>query len=208
MAWFWMGITKISYFCNIYHNYKLTIMAKSFIYTRTGDLGTTSLVGGTRVSKDDARLEAYGTIDELSSCLGKLAVVTAGADPAASVMIGFIQNKLFNIGAYLATADAREAKGLSEDDIRTIEEAIDTVDGELPPLQCFVLPGGCREAAEVHVCRTVCRRAERRVVALMRQGIDIDPRVIKFLNRLSDWLFVLARHLNVLLNIEERPWQQ
>lgn len=183
-------------------------MAKSFIYTRTGDLGTTSLIGGTRVSKDDARLEAYGTVDELSSSLGLLDTLSAGTDATAGQVIEFIQNKLFNIGAYLASTDEREAKELSDNDVRFLEEEIDRLDGELPPLQSFILPGGCREAAQAHVCRTICRRAERRIVGLGRMGIDVDPRVIRFINRLSDWLFVFARHLNMLLNIEERPWQQ
>ena len=185
------------------------------IYTRTGDAGTTSLVGGKRVSKADERLEAYGTVDEFNSHLGLLAAIP-DMDAATVNFIHNVQNKLFNIGAYFATdaastsddfSDTPTPKGLSEADVEAIEHEIDRLEEQLPPLTSFILPGGCRPACHANIARTVCRRAERRVVALAAEA-RVDDIVIRFLNRLSDYLFILARHLNHIAGIPEIPWDK
>lgn len=180
-------------------------MEKSNIYTRTGDSGTTSLVGGTRIDKDDVRLEAYGTIDELNAQLGLLRVFTGDVSSQGNTMLDFIQNILFNIGAYLATAGAESCRGLDAECTERLEHSLDEIDSQLPELHSFVLPGGSRAAAEAHICRTVCRRAERRVLTLGRTA-PIDPEVIRFLNRLSDWLFVFSRWLTIRAGAHEITW--
>lgn len=183
-------------------------MKKSFIYTCTGDTGTTSLVGGKRLPKDDTRIEAYGTIDELSANVGLLAT-SANLAPGQLEILQTIQNKLFNIGSYLATDNdsPTDIAGLTDSDIGHIEQAIDSMDAQLPPLRNFVLPGGTATAAIAHVCRTVARRAERRIVTLSRIA-PIDPRVMKFINRLSDYFFVLARFNNVKAQVDEIFWNK
>lgn len=181
-------------------------MAKSMIYTRTGDAGTTSLVGGTRIEKDAERLEAYGTIDELNSQIGLLRVFTGDVNDDRTTMLDLIQNQLFNIGAYLANPVAEKCQGLEERHIVRLEESMDEMDAALPQLRSFVLPGGSRAAAEAHICRTVCRRAERRVITLGRSA-RIEPDVLKFLNRLSDWLFVYSRWLTLRAGGRELTWQ-
>ncbi len=181
-------------------------MAKSMIYTRTGDAGTTSLVGGKRIEKDAPRLEAYGTIDELNAQIGLLRVFTGDVNDDRTTMLDLIQNQLFNIGAYLATEGADKCKGLEPRHIERLEESMDDMDAALPQLRSFVLPGGTRAAAEAHICRTVCRRAERRVLTLGRDE-RIDPDVLRFLNRLSDWLFVYSRWLTVRAGARELTWQ-
>lgn len=185
-------------------------MEKSKLYTGTGDAGTTSLVGGQRAPKDDIRLEAYGTIDEFSSQLG---VLQACADSplAISAQLSRIQNKLFNLGAYLATAPEPGTEpqpyGLTEEDIKDIEEGIDALDAEVPKINAFILPGGTLASAQAHVARTVCRRAERHVVALSRHSY-VSPIVLRYLNRLSDWLFILARAYNHNAGVEDVIWQK
>ena len=184
-------------------------MKKSMIYTKTGDKGTTSLVGGTRVPKTHIRLEAYGTVDELNSHLGLLQTyLTAEADKK---IIFRVQNKLFSVGSYLATdqtqTELRMESRITDEDIQLLEHAIDTIDNELPPLKAFVLPGGYCGAAVSHICRTVCRRAERRILALTEE-CEIDARVIAFVNRLSDYLFILARKLNHLTETDEIYWDK
>lgn len=185
-------------------------MKKSIIYTCTGDSGTTSLVGGKRVRKDDIRIEAYGTVDELNSCVGLLESLTVLPTEIAGIF-NFIQNKLFNIGAYLATENTgnglADVKGLSERDINRLEEAIDLLDSQLPSLNNFVLPGGSREAAVAHICRTVCRRSERCIVALDAHS-HVTPVVVGFINRLSDFLFVVARFNNVNNGVGEIFWNK
>ncbi len=184
-------------------------MKKSIIYTCTGDAGTTSLVGGQRVKKNDIRIEAYGTVDELSAHIGILSAYEY--DKSQKEVIEFVQNKLFNIGAYLATeapeGEAPLACGLGENDIKRLEEAIDVIDNELPRLKSFVLPGGALHSSMAHVARTVCRRCERRIIALA-ETTYIDPNVLKFINRLSDYLFVLSRFINVSSGIEEKYWNK
>ena len=179
------------------------------IYTRTGDAGTTSLVGGIRVSKTDDRLEAYGTIDELNSFVGVL--VSLIEDEEEKLLLQYVQHKLFSVGAYLATDQSQvQQHSLSlilEEDITRLEEAIDRIDVALPKLKSFVIPGGCLSASVCHVCRTVCRRAERRMLSLEEQGIcKIHENYKCFINRLSDYLFVLSRKLNVLTQKEEIYW--
>lgn len=184
-------------------------MSKSIIYTRTGDKGKTSLVGGTRVSKTDLRLEAYGTVDELSSHLGLL--ISKMSQSAEKNLLYFVQNKLFSVGSYLATDSShtviQEASLLSSQDIERLELAIDRVDSQIPPLNNFVLPGGGEPAAIAHICRTVCRRAERRIYAVAEQ-YKVDPNIFAFINRLSDYLFVLARFCNVGNGEKEIFWDK
>lgn len=188
-------------------------MTNMKIYTRTGDMGSTSLVGGKRVSKDSVRLESYGTVDELNSFIGLLIAQPAvhrDDDPALATL-SMVQNKLFNIGAYLATDNTdnpmAEPAGLGHSAIATLETQIDLMDSRLPEMRCFVLPGGTEAAAMAQVCRAVCRRAERRVVALASQ-VRVDDIVIRFINRLSDYLFILARHLNHAANVPDIPWNK
>ena len=168
------------------------------IYTRTGDQGQTSLVGGQRVSKTCARLESYGTIDELCSHIGLL--VTYCANEHDCQFLTNVQNQLFIVGGYLATEnsqrDVRPSNIVTEEMVTGLEQEIDAINTTLPPFRCFILPGGCRAAAIAHVCRTICRRAERRILALAEEGAEVDAHVISYVNRLSDYLFVLARKLN------------
>lgn len=185
-------------------------MKKSLIYTTTGDSGATSLVGGRRVKKNDIRIESYGSVDELNANLAMLATAT-NLNPGAVRTIIWAQNKLFNIGAYLATdntnGDITECRGLNPADITRLEAQIDTVDAELPPLTNFVIPGGTRRSALCHIARTMCRRCERRIVSLS-DITYVDPSVLKFINRLSDYLFVLARKANIDSQVEEIMWNK
>lgn len=175
------------------------------IYTRTGDKGTTSLVGGVRVLKTDVRLEAYGTVDELNSQLGVLE--TYLTDPEDEELMEYIQRKLFAIGGYLATdqskTEVRQSFIVTAADVKKMEDAIDAAEKLLPPLRAFVLPGGSRGSAVAHVCRTVCRRAERRILALKDQ-FPLDEQLLAFINRLSDYLFNLARKINIITGEDEK----
>ena len=179
-------------------------MKKSMIYTKTGDKGTTSLIGGVRVPKTHIRLEAYGTVDELNSYLGLLQ--TYLTEEADKRLVAHVQNKLFSVGSYLATdqsqTELRMESRINDKDITLLEQAIDEIDNALTPLHAFILPGGARGAAVCHICRTVCRRAERRILALAGE-CEIEARVTAFVNRLSDYLFILARKLNYLAKKEE-----
>lgn len=182
-------------------------MKKSMVYTKTGDQGTTSLVGGTRVLKTHVRLEAYGTIDELNAQLGLLVTYLTREEDAA--FVGWIQNKLFSVGSHLATdqekTTLRQASVIFPDDIQKVEEEIDRLDEQLPPLKAFVIPSGGRGAAVCHICRTVCRRAERRILSLSEEYV-VSSEVLAFVNRLSDYLFVLSRMLNINEKIDEIFW--
>lgn len=188
---------------------KLDFMGKEFkIYTKTGDDGTTGLVGGTRVKKYDSRLEAYGTIDELNAAIGIIRSFEL-ADGIKS-WLAEIQNKLFNIGSRLASdekGDAFTSKlAISGEHVRFLEKAIDELEQELPPLTQFILPGGVPEAAQCHVARTVCRRAERRILEFA-ELVPVQTETIIYINRLSDFLFVLARKLTADSGSEEMQWQ-
>lgn len=181
------------------------------IYTRTGDTGTTSLVGGKRVDKCSTRLEAYGTIDELNSFLGLLASEqTIASEAGTAATITAVQSRLFDIGAYLATDNTdnpeMQPSGLSEADVEHLEHQIDIITPQLPQLRSFILPGGCPAAAQAQVCRAVCRRAERRVLALAAEA-TVAPIVLRYINRLSDYLFIVARFANHLTSTPETPWQ-
>ena len=167
------------------------------IYTKTGDKGTTSLVGGTRVSKTHIRLEAYGTVDELNSNLGLL--ITYLLDGKDKDFLRQVQDRLFAVGSHLATdrekTELRVASVISREQVEMVEREIDRLDALLPSLSGFILPGGSRGASVCHVCRTVCRRAERRILALAEQ-VEISSELLAYVNRLSDYLFVLSRKMN------------
>ncbi len=173
------------------------------IYTKTGDAGSTSLASGGRVWKDDRRIDAYGTIDELNSVLGILA--TEPVPEGVAARLAGIQDALFALGAFLADPQGRLDSDPSRWDPSPLEGWIDEMEQNLEPLRSFILPGGSRAAALAHLARAVCRRAERRVVAISHDGAGLE-REIAYLNRVSDTLFVLARWLNHRLGVEERPW--
>ena len=180
----------------------------SKVYTRTGDSGTTSLVGGKRVSKDCDRLESYGTIDELNAQVGLL--LTYVTDQAERECLIGIQNNLFVVGAQLATEAGQShvlSHTITEDDVAALEKNIDRASDGLPKWRGFTLPGGCRAAAHAHVCRTVCRRAERRVLTL-NASEPVPPFLLAYVNRLSDYFYVLALRLNFLHETEEILWQK
>lgn len=179
------------------------------IYTKTGDDGTTGLFGGPRLRKDAPRIEAYGTVDELNAVLG----LARAEQPPLEIdnLLAEIQHELFGLGAELATPQAA-AKGvptITQQHVAALEAAIDWHDGPLPPLKQFILPGGTRAAALLHVARTVCRRAERCAVTLAADANEpISQQTIIYLNRLSDLLFVLARAANAAAGVPDVPWDQ
>lgn len=175
------------------------------IYTRTGDQGETSLFGGTRVPKNDARIEAYGTIDELNSTIGVVRASWPGSPVDAT--LHHVQMDLFEIGAHLASPGTSRFPGVPLESITKLEESIDAMEGELPPLRTFILPGGSVAAAHLHIGRTVCRRAERLVVALHDTSAATQS-AIAYLNRLSDYLFVAARFANLRAGVTDVPWHR
>ncbi len=181
-------------------------ISKSVLYTGTGDSGTTSLVSGRRVAKYDLRINAYGTVDELNSHLG---VVNAlpGIPEDEKKMVTYLQNKLFDLGAYLANDNPDAPAGVTPQDILRIQAMIDETDAKLPALNRFVLPGGTMAAAQCHVARTVCRRAERLIVALA-ESEPVSKDVLVFVNRLSDFLFALARYANINAGQDEIFWEK
>lgn len=180
----------------------------SKIYTRTGDKGTTSLVGGKRVSKTDPRLDAYGTIDELNSFIGlMLSIVDNKAESAENIR--WIQQKLFNIGGCLATDTSSfqlpDSCKVLPADVERIEKMIDSVQEGQPEQKSFILPGGTQAASYAHVARTVCRRAERLILALPDDA-KAPSELLQYMNRLSDYLFVLARRINFFAGVNENIW--
>ena len=176
-------------------------MKKATIYTRTGDNGTTSLCGGTRVAKDHPRVEAYGTLDELNAHLGLLA---ASLDNAATIgFIEEIENSIFNIGCHLANENCQDSP-VDESDVERLEKEIDAISTSLPQLKSFILPAGSEQAARANVCRTICRRAERQMTSLGREH-NVAPLAMVYVNRLSDYLFMLQRQL---LDGKEKIWQK
>lgn len=177
------------------------------IYTRSGDEGETSLFAGGRVNKDDARLHAYGTVDELNSVLG--VVQTYPLDGALSAMIKRVQMELFHIGADLATpldAEAEWVVRANKSMVNTLEHEIDMLSSQLEPLKTFIVPGGSPPAAHLHVARTVCRRAERWIVTLSH-SVELSAHMVQYINRLSDWLFVMARAANQGAGVADVLWQ-
>lgn len=175
------------------------------IYTKTGDKGTTGLFGGDRVSKDNARIEAYGTIDELNSNIGYLRSKVKNAD--IDSYLASIQILLFTVGSQLATPTGKKlsVKPICNADINDVESQIDRMESLVDPLQTFILPGGHESSAYCQIVRTVCRRAERRVVGLSQES-DVAYEIMHYLNRLSDYFFVLARVLNKQNGREDIPW--
>ncbi|MCR9209958.1 MAG: cob(I)yrinic acid a,c-diamide adenosyltransferase [bacterium] len=193
------------------------------IYTRTGDSGTTGLFGGPRVAKDDTRIEAYGTVDELNATLGQVRSAlkeSAGQTSEAihglnelDARIAQVQHELFSIGAELASPhpDQFDLRVIGQAHIQRIEDWIDDAEQQLPPLKQFILPGGSVLASHVHLSRAVCRRAERRVISLadaVQTETPISDSVIIYLNRLSDWLFVVSRLVNQILNVPDQIWEK
>ncbi|QMW05038.1 cob(I)yrinic acid a,c-diamide adenosyltransferase [Spirosoma foliorum] len=178
------------------------------IYTKTGDKGQTALIGGRRISKADLRIDAYGTVDELNSWIGL--VRDQPVNESQKGLLKEIQDRLFTVGAELATdpekAPKRAIPVIIPDDVLLLEQAMDAMDTELPELRAFVLPGGHQSVSFCHLARTVCRRAERLVIALTEES-PVDELVIQYLNRLSDYLFVLSRKMAQELNAEEVAWK-
>lgn len=181
-------------------------MAK--IYTKTGDDGTTGLLGGRRLSKDDRRIDAYGTVDELNAVLGVARAL--GLDGGLDSLLAQFQDDLFAVGSALADPNPNGPfhHALKSEHVNRLEETIDALERELPPLTQFILPGGAPAASQLHLARTVCRRAERLVVAVMRQrGDHVAPELLIYLNRLSDLLFVVARVVNQRAGVADVPWR-
>jgi len=179
------------------------------IYTKTGDAGTTSLIGGTKVPKSHIRIESYGTVDELNSFIGYSNDLIQ--DEHINMMLKEIQDRLFTIGSSLACDPEKEPQmkipDLKETDVKLLESEIDKMNEALPPMKSFLLPGGHPAVSSLHVCRCVCRRTERICVFMLEESIFIDPLVIKYLNRLSDYLFVLSRYVGHIMQVAEVPWK-
>ena len=179
------------------------------IYTKTGDKGTTSLIGGTKVSKSHIRIETYGTVDELNSWVG--VVSDHLTDPATRQTLKEVQDRLFTIGSSLACDPDKEPKlkipDLHESDVEFLEKEIDRMNETLEPMRAFILPGGAPAVSFAHVARCVCRRAERLCVSMQQEEMEIEALVLKYLNRLSDYLFVVARYAGHLLKAEEVQWK-
>ena len=176
------------------------------VYTKTGDLGETSLFGGSRVSKGDLRIHAYGTVDELNCYIGLLRDVSLDDGVINELIV--IQDRLFTLGAILATEKESSKIKLPlilNEDVRFLEGAIDAMDANLDSITAFVLPGGHTTVSHCHIARCVCRRAERMVVQLSEHS-KVDSLIVKYLNRLSDYLFVLSRYHSKCLNAKEMPW--
>jgi cob(I)alamin adenosyltransferase len=189
-------------------NLKAITMALK-IYTKTGDDGTTSLIGGTKVPKSHLRIEAYGTVDELNSYIGLCKDLLA--DNQNKTILQEIQDRLFTIGSSLACDPIKAPKiripDLKESDVVLLEKEIDKRNEVLPEMKNFILPGGHVVVSHLHIARCVCRRAERCCVRLELESLEVDPIIIKYLNRLSDYLFVLARYIAHQLKAEEIPWK-
>ena len=179
------------------------------IYTKTGDLGLTSLIGGTKVPKSHLRIETYGTVDELNSHIGLIGDLIE--DTHSKIILKEIQDRLFTVGSSLACDPDKEPlmkiPDLKETDIELLEKEIDRMNEVLTPMKYFILPGGHITVSSTHVARCICRRAERLCVNMQEHGLFVDPLVIKYINRLSDYLFVLSRHVGHLLKVEEVSWK-
>lgn len=192
------------------------------IYTKTGDKGDTGLFGGERVRKDHPRIQAYGAVDELNAAIGQVRALIrlAPAKPAENLndhetlnpILEKIQNDLFDLGAVLASPQPKRLEGkasgfVRKEDVSFLEETIDRLDRELPPLRSFILPGGSELGSALHLARTVCRRAEREIISLAT-SVSLEPEMIEYVNRLSDLLFVLARWVNLKAGVAETAWKK
>jgi cob(I)alamin adenosyltransferase len=192
------------------------------IYTKTGDNGATSLIGGTKVPKSHLRIESYGTVDELNSFIGllgdQLDLIASTSPPATTAafadthsQLREIQDRLFTIGSSLACDPEKETKmsipDLRAQDVETLEHHIDNMESQLPPMKAFILPGGHIAVSTAHIVRCVCRRAERSCVRMQQEQLFVEPLVIRYLNRLSDYFFVLSRCTAHLLQADEIPWK-
>ena len=179
------------------------------IYTKTGDKGTTSLIGGTKVPKSHLRIESYGTVDELNSHIGYCNDLIQHSE--TNQLLKEIQDRLFTIGSSLATDPDKEPSikipDLKEEDILLLEKEMDKMDESLPVMKSFVLPGGHPVVSSLHIARCVCRRAERTCVRMQHEEMEVASLVIKYLNRLSDYLFVLSRFMTKELRVDEIPWK-
>jgi cob(I)alamin adenosyltransferase len=180
------------------------------IYTRTGDKGTTSLIGGTKVPKSHLRIEAYGTVDELSSWIG-LCKDLLGELPQEQAVLQEVQDRLFTLNSSLACDPEKEPKlripDLQESDVSLLEKEIDRMNEAMPPMKSFIVTGGHPVISQIHITRCVCRRAERCCVRLEMESEEVEPVIIKYLNRLSDYLFVLARYVAHQWQVPEIPWK-
>jgi cob(I)alamin adenosyltransferase len=179
------------------------------IYTKGGDLGKTSLIGGTRVPKSHIRIESYGTVDELNSFIGLLSDLET--DEGVKTVLKEVQDRLFTIGSSLACDPEKESNlkipDLNEADITYLEHQIDAMNNVLEPMRSFILPVGHQAISTAHIARCVCRRAERWCVNLQEEALFVDPMVLKYLNRLSDYLFVVARYIGHLNGVADQPWK-
>jgi cob(I)alamin adenosyltransferase len=179
------------------------------IYTKTGDKGTTSLIGGTKVAKSHLRIEAYGTVDELNSYTGLCKDLLT--DPQGQKILAEVQDRLFTLAASLACDPDKEPRlripDLKEPDVTLLEKEIDRMEESIPPMKSFIVPGGHPTVSQLHVARCICRRAERCCVRLELESLEVEPIIIKYLNRLSDYLFVLARYTGHQLKVAEIPWK-
>ena len=179
------------------------------IYTKTGDKGTTTLIGGTKVPKSHLRIEAYGTIDELNSYIGLCRDLLK--DEASRKILLEVQDRLFTIGSSLACDPIKEPKmripDLKSADVALLENEIDRINDELPPMKSFILPGGHPTVSQIHIARCVCRRAERCCVRLELESLEVEPIILQYLNRLSDYLFLLSRYAGKMLDTPELPWK-
>lgn len=179
------------------------------IYTKTGDSGSTSLIGGTKVHKNDIRIETYGTVDELNSWIGLISDLLN--DESLRNELKEVQDRLFTIGSSLATDAEKEPKmklpDLHQSDIEFLEKRIDDMTAALPPMKSFILPGGHQTVSSIHITRCVCRRAERLCVNMQQHELFVEQKIVHYLNRLSDYLFTLARYAAQKLGAEEIPWK-
>jgi len=179
------------------------------IYTKTGDKGSTSLIGGTKVPKSHSRIEAYGTVDELNSSIGLCRDLLD--DEACRKLLLEVQDRLFTIGSSLACDPIKEPKmripDLKDGDVLLLENEIDRLNETLTPMKSFLLPGGHPTISQIHITRCVCRRAERCCVRLELESLEVEPIIIQYLNRLSDYLFILSRYAGKILDVPEIPWK-
>ena len=197
------------YFVSFVNSIKQANSSVMKIYTKGGDLGKTSLIGGTRVPKSHIRIESYGTVDELNSFVGLLSDLITNDE--IKTILKEVQDRLFTVGSSLACDPDKEPHlkipDLKEEDIAYLEQKMDAMNLLLEPMKSFILPGGHQAISTAHIARCVCRRAERWCVNLQEEDLFVDPMVIKYLNRLSDYLFVLARYIGHLNGVADQPWK-